>query len=199
MFRIPFGKASEEQRIACLNWPELFPYEPDVRFSVYHDNRNIYLSYRVTEQAVKAEEATDGKPVYMDSCVECFIQPDPASPYYYNFEWNAIGTLSLSRRTGRQDPEDAPAAVLAAVEAHSSFGREPFAEKAAGPWTLDVKIPVEAFWKDNPGSLSGKNMKMNLYKCGDGLKVPHHVTWQPIRTASPDYHRPEFFVEVEFE
>jgi hypothetical protein len=53
--------------------------------------------------------------------------------------------------------------------------------------------------KDGKPSLSGLRAKANFYKCGDGLTVPHFVTWAPISTEKPDYHRPEFFDWLEFE
>ena len=40
---------------------------------------------------------------------------------------------------------------------------------------------------------------MNLYKCGDNLSHPHFLSWQPIDTPQPDFHRPEFFAAGKFE
>ena len=40
---------------------------------------------------------------------------------------------------------------------------------------------------------------MNLYKCGDSLARPHYLSWQPVATPHPDFHRPEFFKPVLFE
>lgn len=147
------------------------------------------------------------------TCVEFFFQPRLDDPHYYNFEWNAIGTLNLSWRTGRADPEPAPEQVLAMVRAESSIGTgcacrypepfrkpEPFAERPAdGPWSLLVKIPAKALWRSNLKSFDQLESRANFFKCGDALAVPHYVTWAPINTPSPDYHRPEFFAPVEFE
>jgi hypothetical protein len=132
--------------------------------------------------------------------VEFFIKPSASDPHYYNFEWNAIGTLYLAYRTGRKDPEEAPAEVLASVKAVSSLGTEPFGErKGEVRWAMDIEIPVEALWKSGLKSWDGLKAEANIYKCGDGLSVPHYVTWAPVKTENPDYHRPEFFVPVEFE
>lgn len=199
-FRIPFGAPGEEQRLDCLNWAEAFPYFPDVRFHIWHDGNNIHLKYKVLEQSTKAEQTVLGGPVYEDSCVECFIKPSEDDPRYYNFEWNAAGKLAMACRTGRTDPQNAPIEVLKSVKVNPSLGCEPFAERAiAEPWTLEVEIPASALFNHGIENLSGKTMEMNLYKCGDGLAVPHFVTWRPIGTANPDYHRPEYFVKVVFE
>lgn len=192
------NKPETWEKIACLNWAEDFPYAPEVRFRMWHSGDMLHIEYAVDEATTKAEQNEPGGPVYMDSCVECFIQPDAADPHYYNFEWNAAGHLAMARRTGRQDPVDAPLDVIGSVSAVPSLGSEPFAECEAGPWTLEVAIPVSAFFGDSIESLAGRSMKMNLFKCGDGLKTPHFLTWQPVDTPKPDYHRPEFFVTVNF-
>lgn len=192
-------KPEEWQPIACLNWPEAYSYAPDVKFRIWHSDALLHIEYRVTERTTKAEQTVPGGPVYMDSCVECFIQPDERDPHYYNFEWNAAGRLAMACRTGRDDPEPAPLSVIGSVEVKPSLGTAPFAERAAGTWTLEVAIPVAALFHAGLESWSGRRMRMNLYKCGDGLTDVHYLTWAPVRTESPDYHRPEFFVPVTFE
>ena len=184
MLKVPFGGVCEPQRLGCLNWPE-WPYKPSVEFRIGYDEGGIRLEWTVDEQSIRALQGTLGGEVYEDSCVEFFFQPDPDDPHYYNFEWNAIGNLCVSWRTGRHDAEPAPAEVYGLVRAEASCGSMPFAERPAdGPW---IK------------SLSGLKAKGNFYKCGDGLSVPHFVTWAPIATEKPDYHRPEFFDWIVFE
>ena len=199
MLKVPYGKLSAPQRLDCLNWPA-WPYKPEVSFRIGYDDSAINLEYTVNEQTVRALQGVPGGFVYEDSCVEFFFQPDPADPHYYNFEWNAAGVMYLAWRTGRQDPENAPAEVLAAVQAESSEGFVPFAERPAKrPWTLRVSIPFKALWHNEIKSLAGVQARANFYKCGDGLAVPHFVTWAPIATENPDYHRPEFFGDLFFE
>lgn len=196
---VPFGKPSEWQTLDCLNWESRFPYKPVVKFRVWHDSDFFHIEYDVDEATSKAEQTVLGDPVYQDSCVECFIKPGEG-PHYYNFEWNAAGKLAMARRTGRNDPQDAPLDVLRSVMTEPSLGNVPFAETSLGkPWQLKVAIPCSALFGDNIDSWSGKRMKMNFFKCGDGLKTMHFVSWAPIDTENPDYHRPEFFADVEFE
>lgn len=199
MLKVPFGRLSEPQRLDCLNWPSGWPYKPNVEFRIGHDGAGINLEWTVDEQTVRALQETPGGYVYEDSCVEFFLQPDPADPHYYNFEWNAAGVLYVSWRTGRHDPETAPASVYELVRSEASCGNALFAERPAnGPWTLKLYIPVEALWKSGLKTLNGLNARGNFYKCGDGLTVPHYVTWAPIATEKPDYHRPEFFADLQF-
>ena len=198
-FIIPFKKESAVQQIACCNWPDKFPYVPGVTFTVWHDSQYFHIKYNVDEKTVRAEQNILGGEVYMDSCVECFISPGENNPYYYNFEFNAAGKVAMARRTGRSDPQSAPIEVLESIKVYPSLGTEPFAERPGKPWSLEVCIPASALWLDGVQKWDSMKMRMNFYKCGDGLSEPHYITWQPIKTENPDYHRPEFFVPVEFE
>ncbi|MCQ2152992.1 MAG: hypothetical protein MJY44_00230 [Bacteroidales bacterium] len=182
-----------------VNWKESFPYKPRVQFRVWHEGDTFHIGYNVREQGTRALQTVLGGPVYEDSCVECFIQPDPADPHYYNFEFNPIGMMAMACRTGRNDPEDAPREVLESVRIETTAGKEPFDEKYVEEWSLDIAIPASALFNSGVKDFSGRRMRMNFFKCGDGLKVPHFVTWAPVRTPSPDYHRPEFFLPVDFE
>lgn len=199
--KVPFGKPGDWHRLDCLNWEAGWPYKPLVEFRIWHTGNVLHLEYRVDEQSVRAVETSDGHDVHRDSCVEFFFQPLMDDPHYYNFEFNAVGTMVLSWRTGRFDPEHASAEVLASVKRETSIkSRAGFEERpATGPWALRADIPVEALWRSGIRSFSGLHARGNFYKCGDALKVPHFVTFAPIDTAKPDYHRPEFFTDLEFE
>lgn len=183
-------------RLDCLNWAEDYPYKPGVSFRIFHNDEFLFLEYDVREKCTAALEVTDGKDVYRDSCVEFFVQPE-GDGHYYNFEWNAIGTLCLSRRTGRLDPGDAPAEVLESVYRVSTYDRRPFEEiKGDNRWVLRIAIPVRALFGGELSTWHGARLRGNFYKCGDALSTPHYVTWAPISTPTPDYHRPEFFQPI---
>ena len=40
------------------------------------------------------------------------------------------------------------------------------------------------------------SLRANFYKCGDKTAHPHYLSWSPIHTEKPDFHRPEFFGEL---
>ncbi len=183
-------------RLGCLNWAEDYPYKPEVSFRIFHNDEYLFIEYEVHEKCTAALEATDGNDVYKDSCVEFFVQPE-GDGHYYNFEWNAIGTLCFSRRTGRLDPVHAPAEALGSVCGISSYGHAPFEEiKGENCWTLRVAIPAGALFGGEISTWHGARLRGNFYKCGDALSTPHFVTWAPISTPAPDYHRPEFFQPI---
>lgn len=184
--------------IGEVNWDE-FPYRPSVSFNIAHDNNEIFIKYRVKEHRVKAEKTADNEMVCEDSCVEFFVSPEEDGSYY-NIEFNSIGTCLMGYGTGRSDNRVADISVLSGIRRLSTLGDLPFGEKEGlQEWSLTVAIPVRSFFGHNTGTLSGKTMKANFYKCGDMLSVPHFVTWNRVDTKSPDYHRPEFFGTLLFE
>jgi hypothetical protein len=130
--------------------------------------------------------------------VEFFISFDQRN--YYNFEFNCIGTRHLSYGPGRGNRARVNPEVVEKIQTHSTLGNEPFDNKTGNfEWELMLRIPAEAFIFDSINNLKGKQVTGNLYKCGDMTEEPHFVTWNPIKTEKPDYHRPEFFGKIIFE
>jgi hypothetical protein len=183
--------------LAQVNWGS-FPYRPEVDFRLGYTDEAILLHYRVKEQATRAKYGTDNDPVWTDSCVEFFLSPT-GDDTYYNIECNAAGTLLIGVGESRHNREHAPTEVMQQVKRWASLGREPFGEERnVAQWELTLVVPFTAFFKHAVRSLEGKKLRGNFYKCGDELSVPHYVSWNPIGTEQPDFHRPEFFGELEF-
>ena len=184
------------QGIDCVNWPNEFPYKPLVSFSIAHDNEYLYVASFVRGNYLLALNSTDNSPVWQDSCVEFFVQI-PGEKYYYNFEFNCIGAALAARRTGRSDAEHFPAEKMARIKRYSTVGSKPFREmEGLFPWGVLVAIPFDLLGLDGerlPASLSA-----NFYKCADGSSLPHYLSWSPISTEKPDFHRPEYFGELRF-
>lgn len=208
MISIPFiGKNAEAEKlpvflrnfekhpINILNWLD-YPYQPEVEFTSAWTDTALYLYYQVTEEYIMAKTKLDNGPVWKDSCVEFFVSPG-TDGFYYNFEFNCIGTCLLAYGNTRAKREFAGADILSRIKRTSSLGNQTFGEiKGHHEWDLFVEIPNTAFFK-HPGFTFRKGlMKANFYKCGDELSNPHYLTWSPIDSKSPDYHRPEFFGEV---
>jgi len=38
----------------------------------------------------------------------------------------------------------------------------------------------------------------SLSKISDELPISHYLSWNPIHTGTPDFHRPEFFGGIRF-
>lgn len=190
---------TEPQAVACCNWPQKYPCAPDVSFRMFHTGEVLMLRFDVEEQCTAAAVADDNGPVWQDSCVEMFIAVDGGG--YYNFEFNCIGTLLMAHRRERKvDVVRAAPEVLALVRRQPTLPHETFAERRGdNRWSLTAAIPARALFRHSMESWSGVEARMNLYKCGDNLSEPHYLSWQPITTPAPDFHRPEFFKAVRFE
>ena len=163
------------ETVACNNWPADFPYAPQVGFRIFHTGADLLLRFDIAERCTAARTLDDNGPVWTDSCAEFFFRPE-GSDSYYNFECNCIGTLLVGHRRDRTQAEHAPAEVLRTVRRRAT-----------------------ALFRDRIAGWDGVQGAMNLYKCGDDLSCPHYLSWRPVGTPAPDFHRPEFFEPVFFE
>ncbi|MEG1982258.1 MAG: carbohydrate-binding family 9-like protein [Alistipes sp.] len=190
--------SSAPYAVACNNWAKEYPYAPQVSFRMFHHDNRLFLRYEVAEEYTQALITQDNGAVWTDSCVEFFIAPDQTG--YYNFEISCIGQLLLAFRTEKSAPPIyAPATVMDTIVRYPSLGNQPFAEREGNNhWTLTLIIPASALFQHQIATWHGVQARMNLYKCGDGLSHPHFLSWQPIHTASPDFHTPPYFADVEF-
>lgn len=179
------------ESIDCVNWPA-FPYIPAVEFTMALLGDGLFVHFKVNEKHCLGRFTTDKDPVYKDSCVELFI--DPANDgTYYNLEFNCIGTMLLGYGASRHNREPAPDNVFKEVKIYPSLGYKPLNIEQDTNWSLDVVIPFSAFFKHPTGVFIGNSFRCNLHKCGDETNTPHYITWNPIKTERPDFHRPEYF------
>lgn len=139
--------------------------------------------------------------VALDILPEAFIERargvvlvvEPHSEHYFNFEINCIGTILAARRLSRNEKEYLSDEQMQRVVVRSSLPASvPYEGK--GAWSIELEITFEVIGiKGVPEVLEG-----NFYKCGDNTPIPHFVSWSPILTSSPDFHRPDFFGEIKF-
>lgn len=181
--------------ITTINWPNEYPYRPDVAVRMAWCPDGLILHYRVNEQNVRAIHGNDNEEVWTDSCVECFIR-NCDSNTYYNIECNCVGTLLIGLRGEDCGRIHMSHETMEKVSRWASLGREPFGERAGQAWEIALVIPVAVFSAHPIRLEKGGKLCANFYKCGDNLPVPHFVSWNPITTETPNFHRPECFGEV---
>ena len=183
--------------LESVNWVD-FDYKPEVFFTIAYSRFEIFLKFYVTENHFKAEKTESNQKVYEDSCVEFFVSPGNDG-IYYNLEFNGIGTCLLGSGTGRADNKLADNEVISQIRRLCSAGKHPIKEKEGEYfWTITIAIPSVIFYKHNIKELKGEKFRVNFYKCGDKLSVPHYVTWNEVRTEKPDFHQPEYFGLLKF-
>ena len=174
------------------NWPDKFPYAPFCCGRMARTEDSLVVDFRVSGLDLRVQNLEDGGRSWEDSCCELFLQR-PGAAEYVNFEVNAAGKMTAARGTGRGDrksltPEEFGQIVrMASIEGPQDY--------AGGVWTWCVilMIPFELMGLD-PDDLP-ESLRGNIYKCGDLTAHPHFLSWAPIGTPEPDFHRPEYFGE----
>lgn len=205
--RIPLLQNLEEQDIDSalelggerfavdhVNWPAEYPYAPLCAGRIARTKDSLLADFRVSGLDLRVQNLADCGRSWEDSCVELFLQV-PGSEVYFNFESNPAGRLTAARGTGRHDRKPLSAEDLGKIIRITSVEgmpavNEPLDYKGGiWNWRVLLIIPFGILGLDEaPAALKG-----NIYKCGDLTAHPHFVSWSPVGTPAPDFHRPEFF------
>jgi hypothetical protein len=183
--------------LAEVNWPDAYPYRPRARFRIAHDGASLLVAFEVEERCSRASETRDNGRVWEDSCVEFFFQPGGEGGYY-NFECNATGALLCAYGLDRHDRVAAPLEALASIRRQSRLEVERRAETSSR-WSLLLTIPFTALFRHRFTPRAGAGDRANFYKCGDLLPVPHFLSWNPVSSGTPDFHRPDCFGLLTFQ
>lgn len=189
--------------VQCANWPETFPYTPFCGGRVARTKDALVVDFRVSGLDLRAQNTEDNGRQWEDSCVEVFIK-DPVKADYYNFEINALGKVLACcgpTREGRvRRPESEMKQILRfgsrlPVTAGNDVIPGPTGDlQGIQSWRVGVVIPFGLIGLD-PANLP-HSIRANFYKCGDKTAHPHYLSWSPIDTPKPDFHRPDFFGEL---
>jgi hypothetical protein len=183
--------------VDTVNWEE-YGYRPEVNFRIAHTENEIWLKFYIREEHIRAIETRINGEVHKDSCVEFFLSFDRQN--YYNFEFSCIGTVHLGWGPGRHNREFINPELARKISIRSSLGDRPFDRRSGDfKWEMMIRIPLECLALNSLHGLGGLRAWANFYKCGDETAEPHFVTWNPVKTGEPDYHRPEYFGEIFFE
>ena len=176
------------------NWPKDVPYAPDCNGSIARSESHIAVMFHVRGLDIRATEMEDNGRSWEDSCCEFFVS-NPFDGTYYNFEITCAGSLLAANGTGRENRVPLDINVVKSVIRYSSLERKPLeiSVKIFG-WTVVMLIPLEIIGID-PKNIP-VSVRCNFYKCGDLTPHPHFLSWNPIDTPKPDFHRPEYFGEL---
>ncbi|MDA3958846.1 carbohydrate-binding family 9-like protein [Oceanispirochaeta sp.] len=201
-FSSDFDQMGRPASIQNVPWPE-YPDKPDVQFRIAWYQNYLLLKYYVREREILGTFTQDGSDVFKDSCVELFLSPENKE-YYYNFEFNCLGSVLAQVGVERKEREVPEKSILDRIVRIPSLGTSPYHHYHEGlvdeapSWSLMLVIPTSAFFKESYDTFKGLKMQGNLYKCGDLLQTPHYLCWNPVMSESPDFHKTEFFGELWF-
>lgn len=191
-----------------VNWADKYPYMPLTTVYLARTDDMLYVKWHVHGSMLKAVYTKDLDPVWKDSCVEFFCQV-PDSDYYINLEFNCIGTSTSAVRRSRKDILGHLAeSEFRKIERYASLGNRPFCEiDGHFTWDLCVGIPFSLLMNPQTenGGIAGLDtdrplpdaLQGNFYKCADDTSSMHYVSWSPIPTEKPDFHRPDYFGRLE--
>ena len=176
---------------------------PLAQAKLIRTNRALCVFFRVQDTAVRAVYTQYQDPVFKDSCVEFFVRPDPGAGYF-NFEFNAVGTMLLCyiedpRRTpqGFAKMTEVPAAIAELVSVETSL-TDPVEINEPVTWFLKAQIPFEVFDRTLPSPVTtAAAWTGNFYKCGNDTAHPHWASWSPIGEEL-NFHCPQHFGELVF-
>lgn len=187
--------------VESLNWPEEYPYRPLTVVSAAHSGKYIYIDFFVRCNYLRAMNYTPNSPVSEDSCVEFFVAPSADKADYWNFEFNCIGTVlaehhpSLPKPGEEWNGEKLSPEDLEKIKVYASVGNRPFQEvEGSFIWNVVVGIPLELFGVSYNGE--PVTMRANFNKCAMQTSQPHFLSWAPIHTPEPNFHRPDFFAPL---
>lgn len=202
----PAWAGAETLSIARFH-PRSSQHRPRTEARLLHDGNTLACMFRAEDRYVVARATAYQAPTHRDSCVEFFAEPR-AGAGYFNFEWNAIGTLLLwyIDRPRRADGSfesytPVPQDVAGTIAAHASL-KLPLSEEHSDPllWSISIRIPLTLFESvvGALGDLSGQTWRANFYKCADASSHPHWGAWADIGERL-DFHQSGRFGELIFE
>ena len=155
-----------------------------------YDPANLYVRLWAVEKNIRAEYTAPLSPVHLDSCLEFFFMREGDSRYF-NFEINPNGCLHIGYGSGRQNRS-----VV------SPSGADPFrirTERTPDGWAASWQIPLSFLRLFRPDFAFAEKLRANVYKCGDLTEQEHYLSWNPVISAEPDFHRPQDFGIMTFE
>lgn len=176
-----------------VNWPGRFPYCPLCGGEAAYGEEGIGFHFHVRGLDLRVANLSDNAREWEDSCCEVFLLGKDGRTYF-NFETNAAGKVLSAMGEDRHSRQARDKEGMGRIIRYSSLGEvteEIMRSDAVFVWDIAIFIPFEllGFGKGEvPPSLKG-----NLYKCADLSSHPHYVSWSPVGTPGPDFHRPEFF------
>jgi hypothetical protein len=181
----------KQASVDIVNWVE-YPHIPEVQFFVGHSGTHLWIHFEIKNDYIIAENWADQDPVWQDACVEFFML---VGNEYRNFEFNCLGVCLSAVGPNRNSRTSISKEDLVKIIRYPAFSPNNIPKEGTqADWSLTIGIPF-----DLTGLKAGMTFKGNFYKCGDETKIPHYLSWAPISTENPDFHRPEFFGEIELE
>lgn len=194
-YSIPFQSQTDWSSVPAVDlthcgWTPACPIAAKAQLSC--DGAVLHVRMTAVEHPIRATLTGALEQVCNDSCLEFFFAPWPEDPRYFNFEWNRLGALylgfgSLRPTRVRQVPKNA----------QELFAFHAF--ETADGWGVEYGIPLDFLRTYDPAYTFTGDAAGNFYKCGDETEIPHFLSWAPMSSDTPDFHRRGDFATLHFE
>ncbi len=186
--------------------PESSDHRPETHVKLFYDDWGIYVIFRVRDRYIRCQHTQYLDPVYLDSCVEWFIQPHPDAGYF-NIEINCGGALLVyyiedpARDTQRRlkKYQKIPMELARQISIFHSLPAVIDPEiTESQEWRIELSVPFSFFASFCGPAVTapGQVWKGNFYKCGNATSHPHWASWSPL--GAYDFHRPQDFAPIKF-
>lgn len=125
-----------------------------------------------------------------DSCLEFFLSPAEGDGRYMNIEMNPNACLCLGLGDGIERVRLLP----------ERDWLRPEVRRGEAGWSLEYRVSFDLLRLLFPTFefRAGGAMRGNLYKCGDLTENPHYLSWNPVESPTPNFHRPQDFGRLIF-
>lgn len=175
----------KEEKLDCFNQNNNSTY-PETVVKLCWSEKGLAVKFHSMEKNALARYSGKNEPVYLDSCVEFFFNPNPTSDRrYLNFELSAGKGLLIGLREKRKDKK------------YLDFQTEMFdveTEIHNGDWYGKLFIPFSFILRYY--DIIENVFLGNFYKCGDETEIKHYLSWNKVETDRPDFHRPDCFGKI---
>ena len=165
------------------------------RVDLWYRQSKLLVSFTVSEPELRREVHSTNGPVCEDSCVEVFLKQTEEDDYV-NIEASASGALHVATGPDRHHRRFLDPALIQRIPLEVQV-KEHDTRKTV--WVLKEELDLAMLGLVSPGTdLKGMHLKGNFYTCGDKLKRPIWLLWNPVDSPKPDFHRPECFGDLYF-
>ena len=165
---------------------------------LFWDDKNLYVAFLCEDAHIWAEHTERDDPVCHDDAVEVFVSPNPDSlKNYFNFEFNAIGTiLDGSPYYKNKSSKWNAVGVRTACTHQGTLNRDSDTDTS---WMIEIAIPLDNFapFAKNIPPKDGDVWRLNLNRCGGKIN-PQYSQWADSGTPKPAFHVQEGFGIVRF-
>lgn len=166
-------------------------YRPKTTVEVEYDENGFKVHFASNETNLRRVETKHNTDIYLDSCVEMFVQflPD-TDKRYINFEINPNAAVHCGIGPDRYERKFYEISDIESLNCRAAVRDD--------GWDVYFEIPLSFIHIEYPDYVhkEGTRIRANFYKCGNKTVHPHWCSWNKVDTPNRDFHRPEFFKEI---